>query len=76
MIIVVFANWCGEVQTIEQIESRRKRDLLALTSYIDNEIKRDLPLIVELLREELAEKKVQELNFVRRRFVTILIQSF
>jgi hypothetical protein len=64
MIIVLFANWCGEVQTIEQIELRRKRDLLALTSYIDNEIKRDLPLIVELLREDLAEKEVQELNLL------------
>jgi hypothetical protein len=43
----------GGAQTIEEIESRRKRDILSTMSYIAPELPRDLPLVVEVLRAAL-----------------------
>ena len=48
---------CGRVQTIEEIESRRKRDILSTMSYIAPELPRDLPLVVQVLRAALPDEQ-------------------
>jgi Ca2+-binding EF-hand superfamily protein len=42
-------------QTIEEIQSRRKHDLLAMAFYIEQELHRDLTHVVEVMRETLSE---------------------
>ena len=50
----------GGGQTIEEIESRRKRDILSTMSYIAPELPRDLPVVVQVLCEALPDKHQKE----------------
>ncbi len=51
---------CGRVQTIEEIQARRKRDVLSTMFYIAPELPRDLPLVVQVLRAALPGEQQRE----------------
>jgi hypothetical protein len=50
----------GGAQTIEEIESRRKRDILSTMSYIAPELRRDLIPVVEVFRESLPDDRKRD----------------
>jgi hypothetical protein len=44
------------VQTIEEIEARRKHDILSMTFYIEQELLRDLTAVLEVLPKHLEKQ--------------------
>jgi len=52
----VFCVLYGGAQTIEEIESRRKHDILSMTFYIEQELLRDLTAVLEVLPEHLEKQ--------------------
>ena len=52
---------CGRVQTIEEIEARRKHDILSMTFYIEQELHRDLTAVLEVL-PKLLEKQTEVMD--------------
>ena len=50
----------GGVQTIEEIVSRRKHDVLSTMFYIAPELPRDLPIVVQVLRAALPGEQQRE----------------
>jgi hypothetical protein len=47
----------GGVQTVEEIESRRKNDILSTISYIEQDLQRALPRVVQVLRAALPDEQ-------------------
>jgi ankyrin repeat protein len=47
---------CGRVQTIEEIEARRKHEILSMTFYIEQELLRDLTAVLEVLPKHLENQ--------------------
>jgi hypothetical protein len=50
----------GGVQTVEEIESRRKNDILSTISYIEQDLQRALPRVVQVLRAALPDEQQTE----------------
>ena len=53
---------CGGVQTIEEIESRRKHEVMSLTFYIEQELHRDLSQVVKGLCAGLSSEHTEALD--------------
>ncbi len=54
----MFCVLYGGAQTIEEIESRRKHDILSMTFYIEQEVLRDLTAVLEVLPKH-SEKQTE-----------------
>jgi ankyrin repeat protein len=52
----------GGMQTIEEIESRRKHEVLSLSFYIAQELDRDLSQVVRVLRAGLSSEQTESLD--------------
>jgi hypothetical protein len=50
---------CGRVQTIEEIQERRKHDVLSTMFYIAPDLARDLPPVVQVIHAALSDEQQQ-----------------
>ena len=55
---------CGRVQTIDEIEARRKHDILSMTFYIEQELLRDLTAVLKVL-PKLLENQTEVMDQAR-----------
>ena len=61
-----------ELQTIDEIEARRKHDILSMTFYIEQELLRDLTAVLEVLPKHL-EKQTEVMDQTLKRYI---VQKF
>ncbi len=53
---------CGRVQTIEEIQARRKHDVLSTMFYIASDLPRDLPPVVQVIHATLSDEQQRDLG--------------